>query len=469
MKITRTKILITVGPATLKSGVLDRILEYGVRLFRFNFKHNTVDWHKQAIQKVRQAAGKYGVEPVIILDLQGPSVRVVLNQETLEIHEGKTYDLVAGNPKSGQISITYPEQIEKIPTDKLVYMDNGRLKFKLVRKGEKTYLYALNSGELKPNVSFNVQNFTFEDLPLLTKRDKIGVKLAPKWGVDYLAISFVRNAQDIRNVRELLKEHSAKVGIVSKLETLSAIHNIYEILKESDVSMLGRGDLALEIPYYKVPVLQKEIIATSRQIGKPIIVATQMLESLTHQPFPTRAEISDVANAAFDKADSLMLSEETAIGVDPANAVEVMYNIIREVEASFIDVEYTSLVYEVSADFAHIFAQVQRTIQNVCAAVLFLTDLYLLEQVSRLRPKAPIFVVTKPNSTIARKAWLFYGVKGVHNAPLVTGESKTPYVEFILEQLARLKVCKPQSSVLVLFDTEFPHKKAAYDLQLISV
>ncbi len=475
-----TQLLVTVGPSTIKKNILEKLLDIGVRNFRFNFKHNSVEWHSQHILNLRHLAQRRGIHVNVMLDLQGPSVRVKLADAntSIKIEPGTIYSLVKEIKNPNDISVTHPQVFSHLKDGNVIYMNEGRLKFILEITDKLEYLlHPEVKGVLRNGVSFNVEGVTFTKLPVLTKRDLKGLDLAAAGLVDTLAISFVRGAKDLVTVKEQLRRlNVVGVGLVSKIETTAAVERLEEIIDESDVIMIARGDLALETPFYKVPTLQKEIIAAARGSSVPVIVATQMLESMIKNPFPTRAEISDVGNAVYDKADVLMLSGETAIGEYPVLAVETMVKIAEYVESHPVKCHF-DIPYSVKTQKQRLIASVAELIKEYTRergsnskvfVILFAHDLGIINDFVRYRIQVPSAVFWKGNPSGFNRLFLRYGIK---HAFLLQQSFDTEhlFVNYAIKRVKDNGVLRPNTNVIVIFDEKILPKTRAARLRIFRV
>ncbi|MEK7071217.1 MAG: pyruvate kinase, partial [Patescibacteria group bacterium] len=314
-----TKIIATLGPSCESEELIEKLILKGVNIFRFNFKHNTVEWHETMIQKVRTVAQKNNLLVGTLIDLQGPEIRILLKTDSLNIVEGKWYSLGDGC----EISLTHPEVYSHLKEGQKAVVDDGAFDFEIVRKNGELGLLAKSSGKLGNRKTLIVPGGNFP-VELLVDRDLKGLELAGRHKIDYVALSFVRSSEDIKSLKDQMNKHGVSSKIVAKIETQKAIQNLASIVEVADIVMVARGDLGVEFPFEEVPYFQKMIIKECLEKGVPVITATQMLESMIENPYPTRAEISDVANATFDLTDAVMLSAETAIGAHPSKAVATM-------------------------------------------------------------------------------------------------------------------------------------------------
>lgn len=328
----KTKIIATIGPSSQSKKVLKEMFANGVDLARLNTKHNSLDWHRRAAQKIRKAAQEEKRQVGIIVDIQGPEIRTTpFEKESITIQEGDKLFFSYEHGEEVDIVIEDKKVISSFKKGQRFSIDDGFFKFKVTKiKKNGFWAESLSSGELKGGKSINIP---FLDVPLPSLRER-DIRFIKGLGreTDYVALSFVRYKQDVLNLRKELKAVNPAIGIISKIEKPEAIENIDEIIEVSDALMVARGDLAIEAGFEKIPALQKEIILKTRRAGKPVIVATQMLESMIENHNPTRAEVSDVANAVFEAVDCVMLSAETAVGKNPVRTVEVMTRVIEEAE-----------------------------------------------------------------------------------------------------------------------------------------
>jgi len=328
----RTKIIATVGPACENPEVMTELIKSGVNVFRFNMKHGDVEWHKKFIIQAREISQKIGINIGILIDLQGPEIRIkTFNAKVLEIKKG---DLIKFTNKIENLNdnekVIYSSQtniVNSLEVGDRIVIDDGALFF-TVREKESDYISMESHSEnpLKNNKSLNVIDKDV-DLPSLTEEDKVRLTLAEQVKVDFIALSFVREVNDLKFLKDEMKKRNIEAKIISKIENKKGIQNIDSIIDESYGIMVARGDLGIETPIEGVTFIQKELIKRCRAKSKPVIVATQMLESMINSKFPTRAEAADVANAVFDYTDCVMLSGETAYGANPIDVVQIMSKI----------------------------------------------------------------------------------------------------------------------------------------------
>lgn len=323
-----TKIVATIGPSSDSPEMISALIDKGVNIFRLNFKHNVVDWHSERVERVLDVAKKKAAVVGTLIDLQGPEIRIKMRSEGLELTRGTevlidTLDYIEKNNIDMALSISHPSVISHLKEGQRIIADDGAFEFVLSERNGRKYLISESEGFLKTNKTLNIPGADFP-FPVLVERDYDGLGLAAKHSIDYVALSFVRSAQDIRVLRSEMKKRNIRARIVAKIETKRALDSLNEIIEETDGIMVARGDLAVEVAREQVPYWQKEIISRCIAKRKFVITATQMLLSMATKPFPTRAEVSDIANAVYDGTSALMLSEESAMGLYPDKAVEVM-------------------------------------------------------------------------------------------------------------------------------------------------
>jgi pyruvate kinase len=327
----RTRIVATLGPATDPPGVLDALLAAGVDVARINFSHGSPAEHLARIERLRQAAGK---RPVAILaDLPGPKLRALLKQ-SLPLAPGQEVTL-AGEGTEADIQVTEPEVIADVRPGQRILLDDGRLQFRAIRvDGKRLRVRVETGGTLQPNKGINLPD-TPLSIPAITERDRQALAVAVRAGADWVALSFVRHPSAGDQLRQAFDGLGARLPILAKMERPEAVEHAGPIVDAFDGIMVARGDLGVEIPLEQVPHVQKRLIHLARSAGKPVVTATDMLDSMRTNPRPTRAEASDVANAILDGTDAVMLSGETAIGQYPVEAVACMARIVREAEGHF--------------------------------------------------------------------------------------------------------------------------------------
>lgn len=333
--LTPTKIVSTLGPATFNEKMIRKLYKAGVTMFRINSSHDTVETHTRTLEIIRKIEKEENAIIPVLLDLQGPKIRIGQLENPISVTAGEIVKFKHDSEfENDIIPVDYKGIANDVRTGEKILIDDGKIQLS-VQKVEDNVVYAkvLTTGEIKPRKGLNIPGCT-GSIDILTERDKIFVDFAIKNDIDYLGLSFVRNKEDVLTLREILNKNNSRLRIISKIEKPQALDNIDEIIEASDGIMVARGDLGIEIQTERVPIAQKTIIKKANIARKPVIVATQMLESMIDNPIPTRAETSDVANAIIDGADAVMLSGETATGKYPVEAVSIMKRIADDINHS---------------------------------------------------------------------------------------------------------------------------------------
>lgn len=417
--MSHAKIVCTIGPASESPSVLKEMIEAGMNVARLNFSHGSYEEHGARIRTIRQVSRQLGREIAILLDTKGPEIRVgKIRNEKMNLQQGQklilTTEEIEGNNE--KIFVSYPYLAEDVEPGTRILLDDGliELEVKAVEVNE-IICEVKNSGELRSNKGINVPG-VYLNLPAVTEKDRSDILFGIENGVDFIACSFVRSANDVLEIRRILEEFQADIHIIAKIETRAAVDNIDEILQASDGIMVARGDLGVEIPSEEVPLVQKLIIEKCNQAGKPVITATQMLDSMIRTPRPTRAEASDVANAIFDGTDAIMLSGETAAGKYPVESVSTMARIARRAEEALRydeihDKQEQSRQRTITDAIGH--ATVNIATELEATAIITPTESGSTARVvSKYRPKAKIVAAT-PNQSVLRKLCLVWGVEPI--------------------------------------------------------
>ena len=412
----RTKIVATVGPATLESDTLRRLIKAGATTLRINFSHGTQQDHQKAIRLIRQTAFELDQPVGILQDLQGPKIRLGKFAEgKIKLQNGEPYILTSRQVECDrQIGyISYAKLAQEVPENATILLDDGKVEMKVEkidRANQDLHCRVVVGGVLSSNKGVNFPGVCLS-VKALTQKDREDLMFGLDQGVDWIALSFVRNPQDILEIKDLIASAGKSIPVIAKIEKHEAIEQMDAILSLCDGVMVARGDLGVELPAEDVPILQKRLIATSNRLGIPIITATQMLDSMVNNPRPTRAEVSDVANAILDGTDAVMLSNETAVGNYPVEAVETMAKIAcrieQEQQTNSLKLPKTkrSITHAISAAVGQIAAQLG------AAAIMTLTKTgATARNVSKFRPKTPILAIT-PHVYVSRRLQLVWGVR----------------------------------------------------------
>jgi len=335
----RTKIVATIGPSSDSLEQIIALINAGVNVFRLNFSHGTYEHHKQILDNIREAEKQTGLITGVLQDISGPKIRVGHLENPFHLLEDDTIEFVYEAMEGKKIdenlyraSISQPSILKLLKVDEYIFLYDGMIRTRVVEITDKKVCVRVeNAGILSSKKGINFPNTTL-GINIITDKDKKDIEWGIQNGVDFMAISFVQNAEDMKQVTKLLAGHKDGIKILAKIEKFDAVENIDEILQHSDGIMVARGDLGIEIPYYEVPATQKMLIQKANEASKPVITATQMLLSMTEKERATRAEISDIANAVLDGTDAVMLSEESAVGHNPVLAVQTMVQTIQGAE-----------------------------------------------------------------------------------------------------------------------------------------
>lgn len=448
----KTKIICTIGPASKDETVITKLIEAGMDISRMNFSHSTHAEHKKVFDTIRICEQRSGRPIGILADLQGPKIRTGKLQEGfIDLKVGdkiwiNTQNDFIGNKE--EISTTYTNFIKDVDVGHKVLIDDGKISMVVIeKKDDKVLLETLTAGRLKDNKGINLPA-TPVSAPALTEKDIEDLKFALSLGVDYIALSFVRRAEDLLLARSFMKDSFA--GLIAKIERPEAIRNLEDIIENCDGIMIARGDLGVEMDTEQVPILQKEIIKKLNIIGKPVITATQMLESMIENPRPTRAEASDVANAVLDGTDAVMLSAESASGMYPVESVTIMSKIVKEAETIASQLEVFRRREKVSDDseraaLGSAAEQIARQIKAK-AIVNFTRSGYSARVASQFRPDVPIYSFT-PFLMTARKMNLH---RGVYPFVIPMMDKFQDMVNYMNEKMKEIDLLKPKDTVVIL-------------------
>ena len=409
----KTKIICTLGPATESAEIIRKLIEEGADVFRLNMSHATHEWVREIVPRIRSLARKVGRPVAVLLDTQGPAIRTGDLETNIHLKPGDILEFTVRGAKGKapySVEVNYPGFVEDVTVGNTILVDNGLIKLVVLEKGrDRVRTKVLTPAVLGSRRHINLPRIHV-NLPALTEKDIGDVALGTELEVDFVALSFVREKRDIEQLRRLLAKRNSKAQIVAKIEDQLAVRSIEEMIQCADVIMVARGDLGIECPIEELPIIQRRIVKKCIRLGKPVIVATQLLESMITNPMPTRAEITDVANVVFEQADALMLSAETAIGRYPVECVEVLKRVATRIERS------GGAGYSKDALLENIR---QKTVASAVMLADSLPDSKLVvftlrgrmaHYTSNLRPlRAPIFAFT-PNEEVYRQLALCWGV-----------------------------------------------------------
>ncbi|GIP20934.1 MULTISPECIES: pyruvate kinase [Paenibacillus] len=418
----KTKIVCTIGPSSESLENIKKLILAGMNVARLNFSHGDFEEHGGRIKNIRQASQELGKSVAILLDTKGPEIRTgKLEVEPIELVQDEFITLTTQEilGDKNRISVTYQDLPSDVEVGSTILIDDGLIGLTVVDiQGTEIKCRIVNGGTIKSKKGVNVPGVHIS-LPGITEKDANDIIFGIEQGIDFIAASFVRKASDVLEIRELLEKHNATyIQIISKIENQQGVDNLDEILEVSDGLMVARGDLGVEIPAEDVPLVQKMMIEKCNRVGKPVITATQMLDSMQRNPRPTRAEASDVANAIFDGTDAIMLSGETAAGKYPVESVLTMSRIAEKAESAL---KYREIFEKQShAQQTTVTEAISQAVANSALdlnakAIITSTETgYTARMVSKYRPKSPIIAVTTVDQTLRRLAlaWGVTPVKG---------------------------------------------------------
>lgn len=440
--LRRAKIVATLGPASSNETIFRELLRAGLDVARLNFSHGTLPEKLKLIEMVRKVARDEGKNVCILGDLQGPKIRTgrLKNRIPVQLKAGQRLTITPRDilGTSAVISTTFPTLAENLEPGARILLSDGLIELRVLQiPGEEVECEVINGGMLGEHKGINLPGIPVR-VPSLTEKDEEDLEFGMKHGVDAIAVSFVRTAEDVRHVKFRVAALGMETWIIAKLEKPQAIENLEAILENADGVMVARGDLGVEMPPEKVPAIQKHVIRRAAEYRKPVITATQMLESMIENPRPTRAEASDVANAIYDGTDAVMLSAETAAGKYPVEAVKMMAKIVSETESNLRE----TTVWETRRNH-HMRLSIAETIcesaahaaedLDVSAIAVFTESGTTARQLSKYRPKPPIYALSSIDSVIHRMSML-WGVHPIKCPKLQTAEQMVDLAETVLEE-----------------------------------
>jgi pyruvate kinase len=447
----RTKIIATIGPSSASEEVLVNLLKAGVNVFRFNMKHNDVSWHSEKIELIESILHKMKMRAGVLLDLQGPEIRIRGLETPLVVERGQLIT-ISGSGNDG------------IPLDKedvfsqgqKMFFDDGLLEFEIVEVNTRQAIArVIEGGVVKDRKTVNFPGASL-DFPTLIERDLEHLSLAARHDVDYIALSFVRSAQNIRELKHEMKQKKINARIIAKIEHPLAVQNLDSIINESDGIMVARGDLGIEYPLEEVPSLQKLMVRRAREEGKLVIIATQMLESMSKSSRPTRAEVSDVANAVYDSADAVMLSGETASGNYPVRSVEIMARIAQKVDESTVS-PAIQIDWKKGSDENLLIGSAYELVRfsgeksKIAAFIVLSESTQIVQLLSRLRPTVPIIAATH-KQFIADQLSLTWGVLSV-KLPDTIASTTNGALEYLTTNSEVAHMLKKGEKIVILTST----------------
>ena len=438
--ISRTKIVATIGPASNTPEMIGKLIKAGMNVARLNFSHGSYDDHARVIKCIREISDEMDTPVTLLQDLQGPKIRVgKLKDDQILLTKGQVFSIIPMEEYKGEpdcIPIDYPHAAEEAQPGMLILLDDGLLSFTITGiTGKALVCRVEDGGVLKNRKGVNFPNLTL-NLPSLTDKDKQDLTFGLEQGVDWVSLSFVRSAADIIELRDFISKAGYSKPLIAKIEKPQAIDHLDQIIEVSDGLMVARGDLGVEMSPEKVPLLQKHIIEQCNRKSKPVITATQMLESMIHEPRPTRAEANDVANAIIDGTDCTMLSGESAVGEYPVKAVEMMDRIAIEVESKIEFRTYPSSEHTEIGAICEAVNRIEKVI-GVAAIAVLTSSGRSAKFIASGRPKAPIYALTD-NHVVYHGLNLLWGIH-----PILIRQKCNSFDEMILLAEANIKEHQP--------------------------
>jgi pyruvate kinase len=448
----KTKIICTLGPATGKTETLRQLLGAGADVFRLNMSHAEHKWVREIVPRIRKLAAELRRPVAVLLDTQGPAIRTGEVKTDLRLKPGDTLEFTVRGAKSEEkysVDVNYDGLINDISVGDIVLVDNGVMRLLVLeKKRNRIRCKVLTPGTLGSRRHINLPGVRV-NLPPLTTKDREDVALGAEVGVDFIALSFARQKSDLEELRRLVKKLGSPAQIVAKIEDQSAVRQIDEMIDAADVVMIARGDLGIECPMEELPIIQRRIVKRCLRIGKPVIVATHMLESMIENPVPTRAEVTDVANAVFEQADAIMLSGETSVGRYPVECVKAFDRIARRIERSGGAGYGADALLEDNRQKTVAAAVVLANSLERAKLVVFTHHGTMARYVSNMRPeRAPIFAFTSSERVYCQLALCW----GVYPILIEFTDDPNQTVEAALKHLRNKKLTEPNDNLVVLSD-----------------
>lgn len=463
-----TKIVATIGPATESETVIALLMRSGMDVARFNTKHGTPQWHQERIKRVRKVANELAIHIAILLDLQGPEIRInTPGERDFNLTVGDVIYFTDDENLNYENKVYIPKiAIESLNEGNVIFADDGLCEFKVITKRDK-YLKARAVGEftLKHRKTLNTPGVMI-NMPSLTDKDCVQLDGVTNDEIDYVGLSYVRNKKDILHLKKELTKRGINAGVIAKIENQAALDNIDEIIETADAVMVARGDLAIEVPFQQLTYWQKLIIDKCRLVGKPVITATQMLKSMVDYPRPTRAEVSDVAHAVYDGTDAVMLSEETTIGKYPIKCVATQAKIVQfnerfvsfEVVNNSTDGFLSNITNAANCFVSHQPHQIE-------AMLVFCEDENTIAQVVKSRPNLPVHIVST-KLKVCNKAALYYSA-----VPHYFDWKKAQCKSFqeIISNLIEEDWLKKNQRILVIYQAQWNDSAPADTMTIIKI
>ncbi|MEP7013956.1 MAG: pyruvate kinase [Verrucomicrobiota bacterium] len=451
----KTKIICTLGPATERTELLRRLIEKGADVLRLNMSHATHDWVREIVPRIRQLSQTIGRPVAILLDTQGPAIRTGDVKTSLHLKPGDILEFTVRQAKSEErnsVEVNYDGFVDDVEVGNTILVDNGLIKLLVVKKGKnRVRCKVLTRAVLGSRRHINLPGVRV-NLPPMTKKDIADVAVGVEVGVDFVALSFVREESDIEELRKLLVKKKSNALIVAKIEDQLAVRSIDKMIAGADAIMVARGDLGIECPMEELPIIQRRIVKRCIRFGKPVIVATQLLESMITNPSPTRAEITDIANAAFEQADAIMLSGETTVGRYPVECVEVMNRVAVRTERSGGAGYAQNAVLEDDRQKTVASAVVLANSLRDSKLIVFTRHGRMARYASNMRPEhAPIFAFTESDE-VYRQLAICWGT-----IPVRIDFTDDPHrtIEAAEKFLRKNKLAAPGSRLVIISDIQW--------------
>lgn len=441
ISMKRTKIVATLGPASSSKEVLRQMFIEGLNVCRLNFSHGLHSEHAELIKIIRELNEETGLNVAILADLQGPKIRTGnMENNGVELINGSEVKIITEDRlgTAREFSINYTDLPKDVSEGERILLDDGKLALQVIKTNGKDEILTrvIHGGVLSSHKGVNFPN-TKISMPSLTVKDIDDLRFALEENVDWIGLSFVRSAEDIIELKNLINSEKCKAKVIAKIEKPEAIEDIDRIIEETDALMVARGDLGVEIPYQNVPLIQKMLINKSRSHAKPVIVATQMMESMITNITPTRAEVNDVANAVLDGADAVMLSGETSVGHNPVEVIKTMANIVKEVEKfdgiyNKEELPQKNHTRFITDSICFNAARLSRRVEAEAILTMSFTG-YTAYKIASQRPKAKIYVFTS-NQQILTQLNLIWGVRGFFYDKTVSTDHTIADIKYILKR-----------------------------------
>jgi len=408
----KTKIICTLGPATEKTETIRQLIARGADVFRLNMSHAPREWVREIVPRVRKLAGQLGRPVGILLDTQGPAIRTGPVKTPLDLKKGDVLEFTVGHAKKTEkksVEVNYDNFANDVSVGDTVLVDNGLIKLTVIEKKKNRVLCkVITPSTLGSRRHINLPG-VHVSLPALTKKDIADITLGAQLGVDFVALSFVRKPSDLTELRDLLIRKKSNAQVLAKIEDQAAVESIDDIIKIADLVMVARGDLGIEVPMEELPIIQRRIVKSCIRLGKPVVVATHLLESMIKNRVPTRAEITDVANAVFEQADAVMLSGETTVGRYPVECVQILHRVAQRIERSGGAGYAEGALLEDVRQKTVASAVVLANSLSGSKLIVFTRHGTMARYVSNMRPQhAPIFAFT-PSEEVYRQLALCWG------------------------------------------------------------